>query len=210
MSWGAVAVIGGGLVMNYLSSEEQSNAASSAAGAQTQASLAGIDEQRRQFDAIQKLLNPYVQAGTGALTSQQNLLGLNGADAQGAAIEALRFSPQYTALTNEGENAILQNASATGGLRGGNTQGALAQFRPQVLSSLIQQQLGNLGGLTTLGQNSAVQQGAAGQAMGNNVSGLLGQFGSAQAGNALAQGNANAQMWNGLSNNLGMLAGSQF
>jgi len=210
MSWGAVAVIGGGMVMNYLSSQEQSSAASSAAGSQSAAAQAGIDEQRRQFDAIQKLLSPYVQAGTGALTSQQNLLGLNGAGAQGAAIEALRFSPQYTALTNEGENAILQNASATGGLRGGNVQGSLAQFRPQVLSSLIQQQLGNLGGLTTLGQNSAVQQGAAGQAMGNNVSGLLGQIGSAQAGNALAQGRANAQMWNGLSNGLGMLAGSQF
>jgi hypothetical protein len=43
---------------------------------QQQADQGGIDEQRRQFDAIQKLLQPYTQAGTGALAQQQALLGL--------------------------------------------------------------------------------------------------------------------------------------
>ena len=42
-------------------------AANKAAKTQAAASQAGIAEQRRQFDAMQQLLSPYVQAGTGAL-----------------------------------------------------------------------------------------------------------------------------------------------
>lgn len=210
MSWGAVAVGAGSLLGGWLASDAQSDAASSAAGAQTRSAEAGILEQRRQFDAIQKLLSPWVEAGTGALDSQQALLGLKGADAQKAAIEALQGGPQFQALTQQGENAIRQNASATGGLRGGNTQGALATFRPQVLSSLIQQQLGNLGGLSSAGQNSATQTGMAGLQTGTNVSNLLGDIGSAQAGGALGQGAARAGMWNNATNTLGLLAGTQF
>jgi len=208
--WGDIASAAGGLLSSYLSSESQKDAASSASSAQTAASTAGITEQRAQFEAIQKLLKPYTYTGTAALGSQQALLGLSGNEAQQAEIDALENSAQYKSTVESGENAILQNASATGGLRGGNVQGALAQFRPQVLSSLINQQFSNLGSLSTLGQNSAVQQAAAGQATGNQVSSLLGNIGSAQAGNALAQGQANSNLWSGVANTLGTLAGSKF
>lgn len=208
--WEEIAAIGGGLLSDWMSSEAQSNAASSAAGAQTAAAQGGIDEQRRQFDAVQKLLQPYVGAGMSALGEQGALLGLAGSEAQQKAISEIENSSQMKELTQQGENAILQNASATGGLRGGNTQGALAQFRPQVLNSLIDSQYAKLGGMTALGQNSAVQQGNAGMQTGTNVSNLLGTIGSAQAGNSLAQGAANSQIWSGLSNTLGTLAGSMF
>lgn len=161
-----------------------------ASQAQQQAAQGGIDEQRRQFDAIQKLLQPYTQAGAGALTQQQALIGLGTPGAQQEAITALQGSPQFQALQQQGENAILQNASATGGLRGGNIQGALAQFRPALLSSLIEQQYGRLGGLTALGQRSAAGVGAAGMETGTNVSTLLGRQGQAEAGGILGQQSA--------------------
>lgn len=170
--WGEIAAAAGSLVSNWLSSEAQKDAASSASKAQTSSAQAGITEQRRQFEAIQKLMAPYVTAGTAALGNQAALLGLGGPEAQAKAIAALEASPQFTALQQQGENAILANASATGGLRGGNTQGALAQFRPQVLSSLIENQFGRLGSLSTLGQNSASGQAALGQQMGTNVGNL--------------------------------------
>jgi hypothetical protein len=154
---------------------------------QQQAAQGGIDEQRRQFDEITKLLSPYNQAGTAALTQQQALLGMGAPGAQEQAISALQQSPQFQALQQQGENAILQNASATGGLRGGNVQGALAKFRPALLSSLIEQQYGRLGGLTNIGQASAARQAAFGQQTGVNISNLLGQQGAAQAGGILGQ-----------------------
>ena len=154
---------------------------------QQQAAQGGIDEQRRQFDAIQKLLQPYTEAGTGALTQQQALLGMGTPEAQQQAIAALQGSPQFAALQQQGENAILQNASATGGLRGGNVQGALAQFRPALLSSLIDQQYSRLGGLTAIGQNAAAGVGNAGMSTGSNIATLLGRQGQAEAGGILGQ-----------------------
>lgn len=205
MAWALTAVAGATVVGGYFASESAADAADSAAQAQGDASAAQISESRRQFNAIQDLLNPYTQAGTGALTAQQNLLGLNGTDEQQKAIGAISGSPQMAALLQQGENAILQNASATGGLRGGTTQAALAQFRPQLLSQLIQQQYSNLGGITSIGQNAAAGVGNAGQNSSNQIINALGQQGAAQAGAALASGQANAQMWGGIANTASML-----
>jgi hypothetical protein len=160
----------------------------------------------RQFDAVQKLLAPYISAGTTAIGGQQDLLGLNGAGAQKTAISAIEGSPQMQALTQQGENALLQNASATGGLRGGNLQGALAQFRPQLLSQLIEAQFGKLGQISGLGQASAAGQAAAAQNTGNAISELLTQQGQAQAGAALASGQAQANMWGNIGSTIGNVA----
>lgn len=168
--------------------------------AQTQAGLsqAAIDEQKRQFDQIVKLLSPFVTAGTGAVGAQQNLLGLGGAAAQQAAISGLEQSPTFQALARQGEQSILQNAAATGGLRGGNTQAALAQFRPALLNQQIQQQLANLGGLTNVGQASAAQQAVSGQASAANIGNLLGQQGAALAGGQLAKSGVQRQAFGDL------------
>lgn len=209
----AAAVVGAGIGGALLSSNAQQNAADTAAGAQDRASAAGIAQQNKQFEAIQKLLSPYVQAGTGvdgkggALMAQQNLLGLNGNGAQQTAINGIQNSPQFAALAKQGENGILQNASATGGLRGGNTQGALAQFRPALLNGLIDQQYQRLGGLTSIGQNAAAGVGNAGMNTGNQITQLLGQQGAAQAGNALAQGQAQAGLYNNIAGSIGSFAG---
>jgi hypothetical protein len=167
---------------------QAADAAEAAGRTQSAASQAGIDEQRRQFDTFVELMAPYLTAGQGALSGQQALIGLQGQEAQQQAISGFEQSPFFQSLTQQGENAILQNASATGGLRGGNTQAALAQFRPQILNALIEQQYGRLGGLSTLGQASAAGQASAGMQLGQNVSGLLGQQGAATAGGQLAQG----------------------
>ena len=185
-----------------------SNAAGKAAGQQAAASQAGIDETRRQFDAMQKLLEPYTQAGVPALQGQQNLLGLGGADVQGQAIQQLQSSPMFQQLTKQGEDAILQNASATGGLRGGNTQAALAQFRPNMLSSIIDQQYNRLGGLANMGQNSAAMTGQAGMSAAGSISGLLEQQGAARAGGTLGKANAFGQILNLPTQFLGMQYGA--
>jgi hypothetical protein len=186
-------VVGGTQVVGGL---VQSNAASKAAGAQTQAAERGIEEQRRQFDAVQELLKPYVEVGTPALEQQRALAGLGGPEAQQAAIAAIEGGAGFQAQVRQGEEALLQRASATGGLRGGNIQAALAQFRPQMLQQEIDQQYGRLAGLTSLGQQSAAGVGTAGMQTGARVSGLYGDIGAAQAGRSLAQGQAFANVLN--------------
>ena len=210
----------------------QGEAASDAAAAQGASAQAGIDEQRRQFDKVQELLRPYTQAGATAiqglspfaaagapaLEAQQAFLGLRGPEAERAAIERISGGETFQALSRQGEEALLQRASATGGLRGGNIQGALAQFRPALLSSLIDQQYGRLGGMTSLGaqttgnlaslgQASAAGTGAAAQTTGTNIATLLGQQGAAQAGAEIAQGKAFSAIPSAISGGLGLFSG---
>jgi len=195
------------------------SAANKAAAAQTQSAQMGIDAQQQQFAQMQQMLAPYVQAGYGAqlglapyaqaglpaFQQQQAMLGLLGADAQRQAIAQIESSPEMQAMVQQGENALLQQASATGGLRGGNVQAALAQFRPQVLSNLLNQQYGRLGGISATGlgvlsdiaqrgQAGAAGVGAAGQASAGNIASLMAQQGQARAGAALAGGQAFGQL----------------
>jgi hypothetical protein len=186
----------------------QAKAAGSAAETQASAAGAGIEEQRRQFDAMQALLKPYTEAGTPALEAQQAFLGLRGPEAERAAIDRIREGETFKALSQQGEEAMLQRASATGGLRGGNIQGALAQFRPQLLSSLIEEQYGRLGGMTKLGQSSAAGVGAAGMETGTNVSNLLASQGAARAGGQLGEAKAFGQLLNLPAQFLGMQYGA--
>lgn len=233
-------------VTEFLGARESRKGAQRAADAQAQAAFAGIDEQRRQFDETRELLNPYIEqgleasqalsgygdygrpaadllqgyaeAGPQALQEQQALAGLLGAESQQAAIDRIGESPYAQQMMKQGEEAILSNASATGGLRGGNVQGALAQYRPRMMQSLIDQQYSRLGGisgqagniaqyltqvgqgstgdLARMGQASATGQASLGGNTAANISNLLGQSGAAQAGSHLAAADARARQYN--------------
>lgn len=195
--WGAAVV--GAAVVGGVAKGVAANKASKAQGKSAQA---GIDAENQRFEEATKLLQPYTDAGVDSLSSQRDLIGLNGGDAQQRSIAAIRNSPEFNYLTQQGEESILQNASATGGLRGGNTQSALEEFRPQLLSQLINQRFQQLGGITQLGQASAAKVGANGMQNGQDVANLLGVQGQAQAGKYLAYGSA----VNGVANSIGGVA----
>jgi hypothetical protein len=198
-------------------------AAEKAGKVQAAAAQQGIEEQRRQFDKMMEVLEPfrtqgvtaigglqpYAQAGLPALEAQQALAGLRGPEAQRAAISQIESSPEFQAQVEQGERALLQRAAATGGLRGGNVQEALAQFRPAMLSDLINQQYSRLGGFTQLGSQTGTniaqlgQSSAAGQATGalrtgEAIAGLLGEKGAARAGGILGQGGVVGQTFGDL------------
>jgi hypothetical protein len=211
----AGAIVGGSTIVSSIinaysanqAAQTQADAAAAGIEVTKETSQAALDEVKRQYDAMQAILKPYTEAGTQSLKATQDLAGLNGPEAQSAAIKGISSSPEMLAMTQQGENAILQQGAATGGLRGGNTAGALAQFRPQMLSDLINKQYGRLGGITQMGQASAAGVGAAGMQTGANVAGilgqqgaqvanLLGQQGAATAGGQLAAGQAWSQPFN--------------
>lgn len=145
-----------------------------------------IAEQRAGYKDAQGNLMPYTTAGTQALGAYQGLLGLGGAEAQQQAISQIENMPGFQEQLRYSENALLQNASATGGLRGGNTQTALSQFRPMMLNQAIQQQLGQLGGLQQQGFNAATNLNAARAGTAGGVSNAYAQIGQSKANAELA------------------------
>lgn len=196
---GATSIIGGAV---------QARSARKAGDAQVRAAEMGIEEQRAARLATEKLMAPYVQAGTGSLQGQQALLGLLGPEAQQQAYAGIEQGPMFQSMVEQGEAGILANASATGGLRGGNIQAALGQFRPQMLQSMIQNQYQNLAGLTSLGQASAAGQAGYGQQTASNIANLYGQQGQARAGAALGQGQAWGNVLNAPMQLAGMASGA--
>jgi len=195
--------IGGSL----LSRGAQNRGATQAAAAEERMAMMSIEEQRRQFDEMRRLLSPYVEAGTPALRGIMDLAGLGDQMSQQQAFEQQAQSPLFQGILQQGENAILQNAAATGGLRGGNVQGALAQFRPALLNQFIEDQYGRLGGIAGMGQNSAAGVGNQAMNLGRGISTQLGNIGSAQAGAALARGQNTADMFGNILKPVGGLLG---
>lgn len=167
---------------------QEAEAAQKAAGVQAGYAQQGIGEVRNRFDDFVSLLSPYIGLGEAAVPQLSALAGLGTPEQEKAALARLEGSPIFQGLARQGENAILANASATGGLRGGNVQGSLAQFRPGLLQDFLNQRLSTLGGLTNLGQGTALSQGQAGLGVGRDIANLLGQKGAAEAGGLLAEG----------------------
>lgn len=170
---------------------------------QTQAGIRDIES--KAYAEREALMQPILQ--------DQSYAQL-GAERQRQAIQQIEQGPLFQELARQGEQGILQNASATGGLRGGNIQGALAQFRPNLLNQLIEAQYGKLAGLTTLGSSSAQNllntgsAAAAGTASGaqqsaQNIGNLTVGLGQAQAAGTIGQANAFAQGASGISGAIG-------
>jgi hypothetical protein len=174
----------------------QKKAVSKATNQQLAALQQAIDEQRRQFDLTRGDLSPAREALAPSTGGIQDLLGLNGNDKSGAAIEALKNSPFYQSLYRNGLEANLQNASATGGIRGGNEVRSLADFGSDTLMQTIQQQLGSLGSLAGLGLGATEAGAGFGQHTADAVGSLFGQQGAARASGTLARGGITAGMWN--------------
>jgi hypothetical protein len=170
-----------------LGASSNSKAVKKAAAAQQAAIAAAQQGFQKTYGEAQAAYNPYITAGTNALGQQSNLLGLNGNEAQAGGISALEASPLFQSLNRNGQEAILQNASATGGLRGGNTQRGLADFSADTLASVIQQQLGNLGGISSQGLNATGNLAGLGADNARSMAGLFGASGDVSASSILGR-----------------------
>lgn len=144
-----------GAILSALGSAVATSIERKGVGRAGSALVRGTEQSRGEYqagmDAMLARLQPYIAAGNQALGKYQGLAGLSGREAQQTAYDELASSPMFQALTRQGEEAMLQNASATGGLRGGDVQGALMQYRPQMLNQQVQQALGQYGNLINTG-----------------------------------------------------------
>lgn len=194
-----------GLAGTAISMSAGGDAADAAAGAQQDA----MAQQMLMMQKLNELLKPYRKAGKQGLAGMLDLIGLGEEDAQAAAIANLEKSPYFTSLVKQGENAMLQNASATGGLRGGNLQAAMAEFRPQMLAQTIENQYSKLADLALRGQNAAAGTGAGQAGYASNIASMMQNIGGIRADQAMAQGQGISDLFSGLSSLYGQYQGAQ-
>jgi hypothetical protein len=186
-------LIAGALALNALSSSQAGRAAGRAGDIQAAAAREGIAEQRRQFDITQQQFEPFRQAGLGALSQQQAMLGLSGQEAQQQAFAGLQESPAQQFLRSRAERGLLRNQAAIGGLGGGNIRTALQQQGVGFAQQDIQNQFNRLGALTGGGQAATQNVAQLGGQTAQNIAGLQGQAGAAQASGILGAQQARGQ-----------------
>jgi len=146
-------------------------AATQAGQVQSQAALAGIPIQQQAFAGAERDIRPSIEVGQAALGSQAALAGLGSLEAQQAAFQQISESPGQRFIRERSQRNLLRNASAIGGLGGGNIRTALVEQGAGFALQDIErqrQQLGQLSGRglvagTTLGQLGLQTAGSVGE-----------------------------------------------
>lgn len=207
---GAISFIGnavGSILGGITGASQSAKGAQQAANTQAAAADKAIAEARDARLANQQLQSPFVDAGSKAIAQQMSMIGLNGTAQQQDSMNALLAGPEYTTGVRQGEEAILQNAAATGGLRGGNVNNSLANFRADLLANTFNNQFQRVGQISSLGQNAAAGVGNAGIQTGQLIGQQLTQQGAAIAGGQIAKGNLVSNNFNTMAQVAGTIAG---
>ena len=176
------AIIGGSIIGGIMSKKSNDRATD----AKVEGQDAAIAEQRRQFDITQGNLEPFQEAGQQAVGEQQNLLGLNGVEAQQGAYDTFNASPGQKFLRDRAQKSLLRGSAAIGGLGGGNVRSALVQQGVGFAQQDFNNRFGRLGQVAGQGQTAATNIGQFGANASNNISGAM-----VNKGNARATGIAN-------------------
>ena len=173
----AAAIIGGAVVSGAATVASGSMAAS----ATKDASNAAISEQQQALTSQQAIAQPYTALGTSAMPQYEALLGIGPGANSATTLAALQNTPGYQFTQQQGQQGILNAASASGGV-GGNTLAALDQYNTGLADQTYQSAVGNAQGAVGLGQAAAAGQASnIGTAAGNISSTLVNQ-GNTNAG----------------------------
>ena len=134
----------------------------------------GLNNYNQQANRASSLLGGFATNGQGANSVMAAQSGALGEQAQQDAYNNFNDSPGQQFLRDRGEQAIVRNAAATGGLGGGNVQKALATFGQGLAQQDFSNQFNRLGQVSNQGfaatqgqSNIAQNQGQAGLNSGN-------------------------------------------
>lgn len=143
---------------------------------------AAIAEQQAAREQFQQNIQPYLGAGTGALSQLQ---ALNAGD-----FSSFYESPDYAYTRDQMQQGIERGAAARGSLYSGGTNVDLAGALGGLASQNYSNFYNRLSNLATMGQNAAVGAGSMGQNTANALGGLYTQQGENSANAAIGQANA--------------------
>lgn len=205
MPWGAIASIGGALI--------GAGAISDASSAQSGATQAGTEEQRRQFDIAQQNQAPWLAAGKTSLDDLMRRIG-SGDLTRKFTLEDFWADPvtkaSYQAGLDLGTQSLKNMAGARGNLNSGATLKDLTRFATDYTGGQAagsqQRFVGDqanvynrLAGIAGTGQTAATQTGNAAMTTGINIANMLTAQGNARGAAAIAQGN----LFGGAAQNIG-------
>ena len=146
--------------------------------------------------AASAAIAPYAAAGKKSLNELQNILGLNGADAQKASTARILNSPQVQQQIEQGSKAIGQSAAASGLLGSGRFLTDLQKFGQNTAVSEIDRNSQRLGGLANTGLQAATAEAQIQSNLGGNIVGQNSNAAQTAANGALANANARASLFN--------------
>ena len=159
---------------------------------------AALAQQQKALDYQMEVDAPLLQYRNQALGGLSDYY-MGGPESQQAFYDQAMESPGYQNYMQQGEESILRNAAATGGLRGGAVNPALALNQHNVTQGLVNQQLQGLGQFANPNLNTA------------NIANTYGNMGNIQQQSAIAQGQANqalaGQVIGGITGGLGLAGG---
>lgn len=173
-----VASVGGAIL--------QSKSASKAADAQVEAAESGIDEQRLARESFEERTEPFREVGLLGAEQLTSFL-------QDPTQQLEEINPVVAFLRDQGFEQIQESAAAGGRLGAGGTLKDLTKFNLDLTSTVVPQlqnqrfnQLFNVAGL---GANVAAGQGTASLSTAANIGNLLGNIGTAKAGEQINKSN---------------------
>lgn len=168
-----------------------------AVDAQKEAAQINQEYLNEALDYQKEVQQPVLDLRNQALPALYSFYDPTNTEGQQQFVDQAQSSPFYNSLVSQGEESIARNAAATGGLRSGSSNLALAQNNQNVLQGLVNQNLSGLSsfaqtpidtsGITNLYQNmgsnagnsliqqAQTQQSGLGQliGLGTNVAGLF-------------------------------------
>lgn len=210
MPWGYVALGAASLIGGMI----QGNAAKSAASTQANASQQATNAQLQMFNQIQGNEKPFIQAGQGAQSQLNNLLGIgsqasgaNNAGAYGSLNQPFntsdwkQLSPAYQFQLQQGKQGVLnQDAAGAGAGSGAALKDLISYNQGQASTSfnnafnMYQTQQNNvfsrLNQIATLGSNAGSNQATGASNFGQGIGQSLTNTGTALAAGQVGQANA--------------------
>jgi hypothetical protein len=179
-------------VVDFLDPTGAQAAAQQVGDIQAQGAQAAIPLQLQAFEGAEQRLGGFEQVGQAALGSRAALAGLGGIEGQQAAFAQIAESPGQKFIRDRQQRALLRNASAIGGLGGGNVRTALQEQAAGFAAQDIGAQRQELAQLSGGGLQAGTFLGAAGLQTASTVGDLTQAEAAARATGILGAQQAEA------------------
>lgn len=192
-----------GDIFGFFGDRAKAGASKDAAQIAADSQREGIGETRRQFDATQNNLKPFLKRGNEAGDRLSNLL-------LGRTTFDPNDTPGYTASLNEGLKATERSAFARGQGLSGRTLASLQDLGQKYSYGAFNNRINQLAGVSGTGQTAGNTLGFLGNNNASNISNLLGNVGDARASGVLGATNANANALGNLGSGVSTAANALF
>jgi hypothetical protein len=158
----------------------------------------------RQYGMIQSDLQPMIAAGSAGIPALMAGAGLTD---NTQAIQDITGSASFIAQKAQGEDAMRQQAAASGQLNSGQLDVNLGQYTPQLLMTMLNDRYASLGNLVNMGQKATALGTNFGTSTGSLLSNQIMANANRKAGENIQSGANTAANIRGVTSAIGTIGG---